>query len=60
MVSIIAALSYSKILRGWFGALDCRRLAKCAMWVGYPSSFLRVGEKNKTKFHQICTVLSKS
>jgi hypothetical protein len=56
MVSIIAALFYSKILRGWFGALDCRRLAKCAMWVGFPSSFFAGGGTNQSsiKFALSC------
>jgi len=42
------------------GALARGALPMCAMWVGFPSSFLREGRKNKINFHQICTVLSKS
>ena len=32
------------------GALACGALAMCAMWVGFPSSFLRVGRKKQNKF----------
>jgi len=41
-------------------ALARGALPMCAMCVGFPSSFLQAGRKNKIKFHQICTVLSKS
>jgi len=37
-------------------ALARGALAMCAMWVGFPTSFLRGGKIN---FHQICNVLSK-
>ena len=32
------------------GALAFGALAMCAMWVGFPSSFLRVGRKKQNKF----------